>query len=244
MEFHGILPDDESTFLLVKTKVQSTDGALSLQATDETTVIPRPPVTVAGVRQVVELCAGIGCLGWGMKAADFQVVLRVDHNDKMNQLSQQLDNISTLECDINDSQTLVEICKAAPDAGVLTSGVACQPYSKLGDKKMQYDLRAQTLPSSLKVGFLTRKAIILLECVDTAQYCQWVQNMIQQFVRKTHYYCCQGLLNLQDVWPARRSRWWVVFADPSGHWTHYVADIPSCPTKTNGHSCFGFFSSM
>ena len=95
LEFHGILPDDESTFLLVKTKVQSTDGAISLQATDETTVIPRPPVTVAGVRQVVELCAGIGCLGWGMKAADFQVVLRVDHNDKMNQLSQQLDNIST-----------------------------------------------------------------------------------------------------------------------------------------------------
>lgn len=214
LEFHGHLPDDESTFLLVKTMIKSIEGAISLQTTDETAVIPRPPVTVTGVRQVVELCAGIGCLGWGMKAADFQVILRVDHNDKMNQFSQQLDNIPTLECDICDSKALVEICKAAPEAGVLTSGVACQPYSKLGDKKMQHDIRAQTLPSSLKVGFLTRKAIILLECVDTAQYCQWVQNMIQQFVQKTHYYCCQGLLNLQDVWPARRSRWWCLLVHP------------------------------
>lgn len=100
LEFHGNLPDDESTFLLVKTMIKSIEGAISLQTTDETAVIPRPPVTVTGVRQVVELCAGIGCLGWGMKAADFQVILRVDHNDKMNQFSQQLDNIPTLECDI------------------------------------------------------------------------------------------------------------------------------------------------
>ena len=214
LEFHGTLDDNESTFLLVKTKITSIEGRIVLTQTDETSVIPRPPATVDGIRQVVELCAGIGCLGCGFKAADFRVVLRVDHNQKMNQFSHQLDNVPTVEADIGCDQTVVSISKAAPRASVMTSGVACQPYSKLGDKQMQHDHRAQTLPSSLRIGFLLRQNVILLECVDDAYQCEWVQKIVKQFVQQTHYHCCQGILRLQDVWPARRSRWWCLLVHP------------------------------
>ena len=215
LEFSGTLAGDESTFLIVNSKIESVEDSILLAKTDDTVVIPRPPVTTSGLRQVTEICAGIGCMGWGMRAADFQIVLRVDHNTKMNLFSQQLDGVPTIEGDICDITTMVKICETAPSAGILTSGVACQPYSKLGDKQMQHDSRAQTLPSSLRIGFLTRKAVILLECVDAAYTCKWVQDMIQQFVRQTHYHCSQGLLHLQDVWPARRSRWWCLLVHPS-----------------------------
>ena len=214
LTFSGTLDEGESTFLLLQTMVVSTGDTVYLKQDEQTSVIPRPPFTATGLRQVIELCAGIGCLGWGMKAADFKIVLRVDHNEKMNQFSNQLDKVPTLQKDICDNQTIADICKLAPTAGVLTSGVACQPYSKLGDKQMQNDPRSLTLPSSLKIGFLTRKAIILLECVDDAYTCKWVQGLIEQFVKQSQYRCSQGLLHLQSIWPARRSRWWCLLVHP------------------------------
>ena len=59
------------------------------------------------------------------------------------------------------------ICQTS-DSGTTTAGIACQPYSKLGDRKHQGGQRAMTLPGVLQLAFLTRFGAVILECVEDA----------------------------------------------------------------------------
>ena len=76
---------------------------------------------------------------------------------------------------------------------------------------MEKDPRALTLLGVLRLGFLGRCAVMLLECVEKASSCQWVQAVLRAFAQITGYHVMQGvLLHLHKVWLARRSRWWCV----------------------------------
>eukprot|EP00435_Cladocopium_sp_Y103_P023887 s1528_g5.t2 len=77
------------------------------------------------------------------------------------------------------------------------------------------DPRAATLPGVLRMAFLARFAVLLLECVTEAHQCTYVQSTLRQFVEVTKYAMTQGELHLQDAWVSRRSRWWCVLSHPS-----------------------------
>eukprot|EP00435_Cladocopium_sp_Y103_P066284 s1305_g28.t1 len=141
----------------------------------------------------------------------------------MLKLARLIGDEPTLLGNLHDDEVLIQICHQAPDAELLTSGIACQPYSRLGDGKCQADARSATLPGTLRIGFLARFAIILLECVDKAKECVWLQTILKKFTEITGYHMSQGELRLQDVWPARRHRWWCVLSHPS------VGQIPWHP---------------
>jgi len=66
--------------------------------------------------------------------------------------------------DISEFATLHFIFDAHPFSCVIASGIACQPYSQLGDQK-----DGSTLPATLSAAFYLRAMIVMIECVGHAQ---------------------------------------------------------------------------
>ena len=220
IELTGEVRDRSSHFLVVQAVVvslQSTTNRsyMQLSMDEESRIFPMPNPTDNSLRKVVEVCAGLGCLGWGMQNAGFQTVLRVDWSKPISELAEQIDSIPSYVANIADDSTLIPLCEIGQDAGTIAAGVSCQPYSRLGDQKQQHDARADTLPKTLRIAHLTRKQIVVLECVEGAMHCKWLQEILHQFCKETGFKIQQGLLHLQQVWPARRTRWWCVLMHPS-----------------------------
>ena len=234
VEFTGQLTGDCSHFLVVRavvTSLQSTASRAILRLTtdDKSRVFPMPTQDVDGLCKVVEICAGLGFLGHGMQYAGFQTVLRVDWSKPISDLAQQLDGVPSCVADIAEDTTLIPICEIGKGSGTLAAGVSCQPYSRLGDQKQQHDSRADTLPNTLRIAHLTRKQIVILECVEGAMHCKWLQETLLKFARETGFKLKQGLLHLQQVWPARRTRWWCLLTHPSlgeVHWHPFPSFNP------------------
>ena len=101
-----------------------------------------------------------------MFRGNFEVVLRCDYNDKMLQLAQQLHQSPVCVGDVCTDALIAPICSTEKPAGTIASGVACQPYSKLGDMRQEHDKRALTLPGVLRLAFLCRIGAVILECVS------------------------------------------------------------------------------
>ena len=122
---------------------------------------------------------------------------------------------------------IADICEKAPERSSLAAGIACQPYSRLGDRREGQDTRAQTLPAVLRLAFLGRFVIVILECVPGAMTCKWVQDHIRGlFCLATGFIQSQEVLHLHSVWPARRTRWWCTLVHP------FIGKVPfSSATK-------------
>ena len=215
MFFEGKLDESITVVLIVAAEVISTAKIPCIRAVEATRVFPKPSICLQNLSQVVEVCSGMGCLGVGLAAAGFDVKVRSDVNDRMLHLATKLGNGATLKGDVCSDQLLADLSQFFSEAQTLAAGVACQPYSRLGDQRHQHDPRAQTLPGVLRLGFLGVYGMIVLECVQEALSCAWVQQLLQRFSNLTGYKVTQGVLNLQHVWPARRTRWWCILTHPS-----------------------------
>lgn len=220
----GVLPVDATVLLLVGVKVveMSSDRPL-MKLTQESQVFPKPSLNQQSMLNVVELCSGIGCLGFGLEHAGFTVLHRCDINDRMIEIARNIHSAPTTVGDVCNDSLLPVI--GALNCGSIAAGVACQPYSRLGDRKHGGDPRSLTLPGVLRLGFLGRCGIIILECVDAAGSCAWVQGVVKAFEAITGYHAAQGILHLHQTWAARRSRWWCILTHPS---IGPVEPMPKC----------------
>ena len=218
----GVLHKEVAVYLLVGVSVES-HLPHRLHADCQTMICPRPPISLQNMFKVIEVCSGLGCLGVGLEHSGFEVVLRTDISEPMTQLASKIHASPTLCADITNDITMGKIRGKIPYSCSLAAGVSCQPFSKLGDKRQKLDPRSLTLPTVLRMTFLMRQAIVIIECVDEAMKCEWVQQVLSKFHQATGYRVQQGLLHLQNVWPARRSRWWCVISHPM------IGDIPWKP---------------
>ena len=209
----GTLPAGATALLLVGVKVKEmqTDRPL-LTVTPDTKVFQKPFLVQQDLVKVVELCSGIGCLGFGLEHAGFQVVQRCDSNARMLELASQIHSAPTTVGDVCNDSLLTVLGETS--FGSIAAGVACQPYSRLGDRRQECDPRSLTLPGVLRLGFLNRCGIIIIECVDAAGTCPWVQGVLKAFTALTGYHIAQETLHLHQTWPARRSRWWCILTHP------------------------------
>ena len=209
----GQLREDVSVYLIIGAKIVSTNPR-RMEIDQHTAVCPRPPIKLTDIPKVIELCAGIGCLGVGLKHAGMEIVLLNDISQPISELSQQLHKCQTVVGDVCNDLTMAEVCKAVPYSCTVAGGVPCQPYSRLGDKRAKLDPRARTLPSVLRASLLMRHAVVILECVDEAYKCDWVQTVLKTFQTLTGYFLHQQIEQLSHVWPAKRNRWWCVLTHP------------------------------
>lgn len=216
-KLEGTIPESATILLLVGVQVKEMKSDRpTLVLTPTSQVFEKPFVSKQSLLKVIELCSGMGCLGFGLDHAGFQVIQKCDINQRMLTLASNIHGAPTTVGDVCDDSLLPVI--GASGCGTLAAGVACQPYSRLGDQRQECDPRSLTLPGVLRLAFLGRCGIVILECVDAAGSCPWVQGVVKAFSTITGYHVSQGILHLHLTWPTRRSRWWCILTHPSiGH---------------------------
>ena len=223
--YNGILPPEKASYSLLRVVVQQHCGSVPvIDSGNETMVSSHPACDWRGARQIIELCCGMGALGHGAKASGFNTVVGCDIRPKMLELFQRHSEGKPVLGDICEFSTLRSIYEAHPFSCAIASGIACQPYSQLGDQKGGLDPRASTLPATLSTAFYLRAMVIVIECVGPAKDDPFVQHHIRNFCLKTGFRKSECLQDLKDIWASKRSRWWCVLTAPAIG----VVDIAAC----------------
>ena len=186
-----------------------------------------PPTTTASLRQVVELCCGIGA--WSTSAIELQmkIIAGVDQNERWEALFRQLHpDAKFVHGDIASNEVVSTLLDAGAAHSVVLAGVSCQPHSRAGDKRGMSDERSASLPRALECAWLIQSHCVILECVPEVKGDKEFQQVLQQACREGGFVMEQIVLHLQDVWCTRRDRWFcVMLANPLGRID--LHDLPS-----------------
>eukprot|EP00435_Cladocopium_sp_Y103_P030652 s1192_g7.t1 len=180
-----------------------------LKVDDQARILIHRQKDLSNVFNLIETCAGMGGLGKGASYAGWktQVV-----NDMMPSFCQHMRAVGAkvVEGDISLLATVAALHELAPDAGSIAFGYSCQPFSKAGDGKGGQDVRAQSLPYSLYCAFLLQLDLVITECVPEASMSTFVLKCLQQYMQMTGSDRSEAVLELAQIWPAHRRRWWTV----------------------------------
>ena len=222
------LDRSKPTLTLLNATFTMIQGTPWLKYDDSTRCFQHETLTAECFRQNVEVCSGIGAVGTGYAKLGVETICYCDINPTFcNWLSSKHgDTKKIIQGDIKDHSVIHDIAKAAGKPFILTAGIACQPYSYLGDRREGLDERSESLPSTLKLGYYTRSPIILLECTQGAMHSTYVQSTLQEFVKLTGYHMHQTVVRLDKTWPSNRTRWWCVLSYP----LLQVQNIPQMPS--------------
>eukprot|EP00438_Fugacium_kawagutii_P004670 Skav209259 [mRNA] locus=scaffold990:395869:400406:- [translate_table: standard] len=175
---------------------------------------------------MIEACAGIGVVSTGYETAGTQVIAKVEQNQKFVEWLKMQGHENVICANVADNEAIRQASQITKGRGhTLGSGVACQPFSSLGDRQEHLDDRSVALPGTLKFGYYMRSTAILLECTKEAAESAWVQQLLKEFQAATNYSCKQQVLSLHNTWPAKRQRWWCVLLHPAFD----AHDIPPMP---------------
>lgn len=166
--------------------------------------------TQASLDHAIEVCCGISALGEGLTMNGMEVKVRNDLRKKFTDLLTHQGFQAAVQGDIGFHNTLLAIHKEHGDPTWITAGFPCQPWSRLGDRQASNDGRAHTLIAILRCAFFLRAHSLLLECVCEARQDRKVKEVICAFCKMTRYNVREIELKLQDTWPSRRDRWWVL----------------------------------
>ena len=180
--------------------------------------------------RLVELCTGVGALGHGAKIAGWTVEAQNEIQSSFCDHLRHCGSKIVVEGDLCKLSTIVEIHRLAPKAGAMAWGFSCQPFSKLGDQQHGSDPRAQTLPYGLYASYLLQKDLLVLECVPQAATSQFVQQCLNFHIAMTRVEKSETLLELGQLWPSSRRRWWCVLMHESFPKINF-REFPSMPQK-------------
>lgn len=213
--FEGALPLGKASYSFIRVVVAEKQVPVVLRETDETFVLSHDVCTWGGIRKVLELCCGLGALGQGALAAGFTPIAGCDLRQKMCELFERHSKAHAVHGDICEVATLKKLCQVFPYCGTIAAGIACQPYSVLGDGRGGNDPRASTLPATLAISYYLRAVLIIIECVGPAKDDPFVNHHVNMFCKKTRFLRADCVMDLQEVWPSRRSRWWCILSAPA-----------------------------
>ena len=160
--------------------------------------------------ELIETCSDLGGIACGAAYAGWTLHAQNDINPRFVHLQQQSGDVPIIEGDIGSMHTVSALHRAHAKAGSLAFGFACQPYSTAGDKREGQDSRSTSLPSSLYAAHLLQKDIVVCECVPGAATSKYVLACLDYHMEMTSSDRSEILLELADVWPSKRRRWWTV----------------------------------
>eukprot|EP00438_Fugacium_kawagutii_P021051 Skav222607 [mRNA] locus=scaffold5038:168782:173185:- [translate_table: standard] len=166
------------------------------------------------MNNAIEFCSGIGALGEGLEHNGYVVKVRNELKQPYAELMKRQGFNSTVVGDIGCNQTIAMVHQAFGESSLVAAGYPCQPWSPLGDRQQTSDDRGKTLHSVLRAAFFLRSHTLILECVTQAKQDSNILRTLYRWCKITGYNAREITLDLQDVWPARRSRWWVVLSFP------------------------------
>lgn len=186
--FSGCIPNGKLTYSLLNIRVASPLPKPILVADEMSYLLHHDSCSWDTVRDLVELCAGMGGMGQGLMNVGFRPVLACDQNPLMLDLYRTQSNVATVCGDISNPAVVHALWEKHPFSSTMGSGVSCQPYSALGDRGSGNDPRAQSLPGTLACTHFLRSVLIFIECVSPAQQDTFVTTHIQRFCRLTGFH--------------------------------------------------------
>lgn len=109
---------------------------------------------------------------------------------------------------------------------IMTLGFPCQPLSRQGDQRGAQDARLSALPAALYAAHLLQCWMIVLENVPEARNSTEIQDLLRSYAESHGMVFIQGSLQLQQIWPCRRHRWFgVLLPVEFGHLQ--IRDLPA-----------------
>ena len=211
------LPLEVSKVTILNARISQIRGPICI-IDSSATVLQHRPMQASDLFRLVETCTGLGSLGCGAEFAGFKVVAQ---NDLLHSFCDHLQgapgrNPSTVIAgDICKLDTMVKLHAASDGAKALAFGFSCQPFSTLGDMKEGDDDRSSTLSFGLYCGYLLQMGLIVMECTPKAPASRFVKVCLQYFEQVTGFTKSEALLELADIWPSRRRRWWCILNHPA-----------------------------
>eukprot|EP00438_Fugacium_kawagutii_P002078 Skav230762 [mRNA] locus=scaffold4515:157725:162575:+ [translate_table: standard] len=203
------------------------DGHFWIRCDGKTLVFQHETPNCDAFTRLVEGCSGLGIVGEGFNTAGMETILYCDSNHNFCELLKKHTRKPVVHGDICHQHTVEKIAQIIDERShILTAGIACQPFSSLGDMQQEKDSRSMSLVGVLRLGFYLRSVCIVLECTKEAMQSGWVQNILREFHGVTNYSVTQKVLSLHETWPAHRNRWWCIIMHPAFPMVE-LQDLPS-----------------
>ena len=233
-----------SRFTMINFRVWRDHQGCVLVQEEASSVFVHAPYALDDLKNVREVCTGLGALGIGAKEAGFQVVCQNELQPLTAEVTTAISALPTIVGDIGCLKVVEQLWENHPGVATTAAGIACQPCSLLGDKRGGQDPRSSTLKDTLRAAWLLQSPLIVLECVAPAASDSYVRESLQSFVHTSGFSIKECLLELKDVWPSARHRWWCVLAAPElsgiqlkgwrphGAW-RTVSDVLEVPNVTS-----------
>ena len=211
------LPVGVAKVTILNARVSHPRGPICI-VDEQSAVLQHKPSTADDLFKLVETCTGLGSLGCGAQFAGFRVVAQNDLQSSFCEHLRQgpgVDPTTVVQGDICKLDTIIKLHAVSDGAKALAFGFSCQPFSTLGDMKEGEDDRSSTLSFGLYCGYLLQVGLIVMECTPRAPSSRFVKVCLQYFEEVTGFAKSEALLELADIWPSKRRRWWCILNHPA-----------------------------
>ena len=154
------------TFTMLDALITTNKGTNWLINDEFSRFFQHETLTADSFKQTIEVCAGIGAIGTGYAELGVETVCYCDVNPTFCKwlTAKHGDSKKIIQGNIREHRVIHEVATTVGKPCILLAGIACQPYSFLGDRRKGLDERSESLPFILKMGYYTRAPIIVLEC--------------------------------------------------------------------------------
>jgi hypothetical protein len=225
-------------------KVTIFDGKIEMRGnrwwvckTPSTVLLGHPAIRDRDFQYMRESCAGIGAVSTGYAKCGVKTSVYNDVNVAFCQWLKQ-NGKKVIQGDINEIRVVKEMAQSP--GMFLSAGIACQPFSKLGDERHQHDERSSSFTGTMTAGYLLQAQVYILECTPAVMTSEWVQGILQSFANQTGFKIQQQLLDLHTFWVSKRTRWWCTVSHPALN----LQPIPSIPKMPFNPTFLHLFSKM
>eukprot|EP00435_Cladocopium_sp_Y103_P054211 s1110_g17.t1 len=199
-------------------KVMECDDILILLLEDEPWWKSNPDLGDSLSPHVVDLCAGTGAMSLAAQYLGAEPMMAVDWNEKAIELLHANHPGLTLRLDLTSrdaARTIHQACTHPP--GTVFLGFPCQPHSTQGSQLGSADPRAQVLWHGLHITFMLQAQTLILECTPMAGENIDIKEAIESLATAMHWEIQTVTMDLLDVWPCRRNRWWALLFPKRWH---------------------------
>eukprot|EP00438_Fugacium_kawagutii_P031487 Skav235041 [mRNA] locus=scaffold287:267187:271838:- [translate_table: standard] len=210
----AVIDSDSIAVTVLGGKVQEGCHGLHISVPPDAFALSHRLPTSDTMANAIELCSGLGALGEGLEHNGFTVKVRNELRQPYAQLMQRQGFDSTIVGDIGSNEVIALIHQSHGESSLHAAGFPCQPWSPLGDQLKHKDFRGKTLHSILRAAFFLRAHTILLECVKQARDDTEIIRLLYKWCKVTGFNAREGILDLHTVWPAKRTRWWILLSFP------------------------------
>ena len=157
----------------------------------------------------LEPCAGMGALSFGALEIGFSPNSACDISPLAVDTYKINHDAPCVLGNLLDGEDLWHLFEANGGLRVgMGTGFPCPPFSSMGDRRGFGDSRSLVFTQCLNIAYLFGCSFVVLECTPLTGQCAEVQDSLHSFAAANAMTLQTVVLNLQNSWPCRRTRWW------------------------------------